>query len=194
MDRSNVNSLSSGSAPGETGLPGETSDARLAIRHAPARESHEARIARIDRVTPAIITAIEACNFPRTAAAAAGVPYRTWMEWKRMAAEGDPTCAELFERVSCALAKAEMSLVDKLKTPPIDGHGKADTGWIKATTTILERVHREQWGERIEVRIKVLDALRAMMDEIEARMPPASFQELVLALVEIEAADGSESG
>jgi hypothetical protein len=193
MDKPGVKDLPPETMRREAELSGETSGPRLGIRHAPARESHEARVARIDRVTPDIIAAIEACNFPRTAAAAAGVPYSTWMDWKRMAAEGDRPCIELFEKVSCALAKAEMELVRKLKTPPLDGMGKADTGWIKATTTILERVHREQWGERIEVRVKVDDAVRELIDDLEARMPPESFQDFVVAMAEIEADRGAES-
>jgi len=168
-------------------VSGESETTVLAQGHAHARtrEIDLAMSARIERVTPTILEAIEAGNFPRTAAQAAGIPIRTWNQWKQWAEQGAPPCLELFERVSCSLAKAEMTLVSKLANPPQTADGKADTGWIKATTTILERVHREQWGERIEVRVKVEDSLREMMDELEARMPTASFQDFVIAMSEI---------
>jgi hypothetical protein len=164
----------------------------VASGRARAREADDAMTARILRVTPPIVEAIEAGNFPRTAALAAGVPVRTWNQWKQWAEQGVPPCAELFEAVSCALARAEMALVAKLANPPMDAHGKADQGWIKATTTILERVHREQWGERVEVRVKVEDSMRELLDELEARMPPESFQDFVIALSEIGADDGDD--
>lgn len=160
--------------------------APIADRHAHARtrEPDSAMVARIDRVTPQILEAIEAGNFPRTAAIAAGIPVRTWTHWRQLADQGVVPCVELFERVACSLARAEMALVKRLATPPLDNMGKADAGWIKATTTILERVHREQWGERVEVRVKVEDSMRELVDELQARMSPEAFDEFVIALAD----------
>ncbi len=148
-------------------------------------------VARIDRVTPSIIEAIEAGNFARTAAQAAGIPQRTWSQWKQWADQGVLPCVELFERVSCALAVSEMALVKSLKTPQLDMTGKADQGWIKATTLLLERVHREQWGERVEVRIKVEDSMRELMDDLQQRMSPEAFDEFVIALADVTTDDPS---
>jgi hypothetical protein len=159
----------------------------LAPSRAHARDARRDLAARISRLTPDIMTSIEAGNFPSTAAQAAGVPPRTWANWKTWADQGVPECAELFEKVAVALAVAEQSLVDKLKAPPMDPMGKVDPGWLKATQFLLERVHRERWGERVEVRIKVEDSMRELMDDLQQRMSPEAFDEFVIALADVTA-------
>lgn len=145
---------------------------------------------RIARVKPGLIAAIEAGNFPSVAAQAQGVPVRTWTQWRQWADQGDLDCLDLFEEVDCALARAEMRLVERLANPPIDGMGKADAGWIKATQFLLERTRRERWGDKVEVRLKVEDSMREYIDDLEARMSPEAFDELVIAMSEITAERG----
>jgi hypothetical protein len=141
-------------------------------------------------VKPDILTAINGGNFPAIAAQAAGVPLRTWQQWRQWADQGDDDCMDLFAEVDCALAAAEVALVKKLENPPLDGIGRADAGWIKATTFILERTRRERWGDKVEVRIKVEDSMREYIDDLEARMSPEAFDELVIAMSEITAERG----
>lgn len=152
----------------------------------PARADDGGRLAaRIDRVEPGILDSIEKGNFPLVAAQAQGVPQRTWNDWRARADRGEARPVELFERVSCALAKAELELVEKLRNPPMGPNG-ADNGWIRATQFLLERTRRERWGDKVEVRVKVEDSLREMMSELESLMSPDAFAELVLALSQIE--------
>lgn len=184
--------FSSGGLPGAEICGLGAASTELAIGHAPARELRADIAARIDSVEPAILDAIRDGNFPVVAAQAQGVPVRTWYNWRGYADRGDERCTELFERVDCALAEAEMSLVAKLRNPPLDGLGKADQGYIRATQFLLERTRRERWGDKIEVKVKVEDSLREMMDELEQRMPPESFQDFVIAMSEIGSDDGDE--
>lgn len=143
--------------------------------------------ARVERVRLPIVEAVENGNFPATAAQACNVPARTWSQWRTFADEGDECLVELFEQVSCALARAEMKLVEKLTNPPCGPDGKADQGWIRSTQFLLERTRRERWGERVEVKLRVEDSMREMLDELEAKMSPEAFQEFVIAMSEIEA-------
>lgn len=161
--------------------PGSTAPS-LARRRARAVTTGPDLGARIARVTPGILEHVRAGNFPAIAAQSQGVPLRTWQQWRQWADQGDIECTELFERVDCALADAEIALVAKLSNPPMDGLGKADTGWIKATTFILERTRRERWGDKIEVQIRVEDTMRGFFEELERRLSPAAFDELVMAM------------
>jgi ParB-like chromosome segregation protein Spo0J len=145
--------------------------------------------ARVIRVTQPIIDAIEKGNFPSTAAQAAGIPARTWSQWRTWADEGDVCLIELFEQVACALAKAEMELVSKLTSPPQDAKGSADAGWIRSTQFLLERTRRERWGEKVEVKLRVEDSMRELLDELQGRMSAEAFNELVLAMSEIDSGD-----
>jgi hypothetical protein len=139
----------------------------------------------VERIRHPLMESIEKGNFPAIAAQAQGVPIRTWSQWRTWADEGQETFVELFEQVSCALAKCEEKLVDKLINPPLGANG-ADQGWIRATQFLLERTRRERWGEKVEVKVRVEDSMREMLDELEARMSPESFQELVIAMTEID--------
>ncbi len=161
----------------------------------PAADAHRREmLARVDKVQPKIVELVKEGNYPKIAAAAAGVSPRTWDDWIRRAKDGDERLVALFDGVGQALAEAEVELVKKLWTPPLDMTGKADAGWLKAVQFILERTRRERWGDKVEVRIRVEDAMADMMDELEARMTPASFEELVRALVEIGGTAGGILG
>jgi hypothetical protein len=164
--------------------------ANIAPRRARAITTGPDLAARLARVTPGIVEAVEAGNFPSVAAQAQGVPLRTWQQWRQWADQGDLDCLAIFEAVDCALANAEIALVAKLANPLIDGMGKADTGYIKATQFLLERTRRERWGDKIEVRLKVEDSMREYIDELEQRMTPEAFDELVIAMSEITAERG----
>lgn len=141
--------------------------------------------ARVERIRQPLLDSIERGNFPMVAAQAQGVPARTWNQWRTWADEGQETFVELFEQVSCALAKAEEKLVDKLVNPPMGANG-TDQGWIRSTQFLLERTRRERWGDKIEVKVRVEDTMREMLDELEARMSPEAFQEFVIAMSEID--------
>lgn len=146
--------------------------------------------ARIARVTPAIVEAVEAGNFPSVAAQAAGVPLRTWQQWRQWADQGDLDCIDLFEQVDCALARAELHLVSKLANVPTDMRGKGDAATVRATQFLLERTRRERWGDKVEVRLKVEDSMREYVDDLERRMTPEAFDQLVMAMAEITAERG----
>lgn len=163
----------------------------LAGGPARARVARSDLEARVERVRHPIMEAIEAGNFPSTAAQACGIPARTWSQWRTWADEGDECLIELFEQVSCALAKAELDLVAKLTHPPMGADGKCDQGWIRSTQFLLERTRRERWGEKVEVKVRVEDSMREMLDELEVRMSPEAFQEFVIAMSEIETAGQS---
>ncbi len=163
----------------------------LAIRR--ARESLQGPdlLARIQRVTPGILEAIRAGNYPAIAAQSQGVPSRTWRTWRQWADQGDLDCIELFEAVDCALADAEIALVAKLAKVPLTAMGSGDNAVVKATTFVLERTRRERWGDKIEVQIKVQDTMRGFFEALEQRMSPEAFDELVLAMAGMRDENGS---
>lgn len=147
-------------------------------------------IARVNRVEPAILESIEKGNFPLVAAQAQDVPQRTWTHWRSRADAGEPRFVELFERVSCALARAEEKLVDKLQDPPCDDMGRSDQGIIRSTQFLLERTRRERWGDKVEVRVKVEDSMRELLADLERLMDASAFDQLVVALSQIESDAG----
>ena len=142
---------------------------------------------RLADVQPAILASIEAGNFPAVAAQAQGVPLRTWQRWRQKADQGDERFIDLFEAVSCSLARCEEKLVSVLMSPPTNDKGQSDQGWIRSTQFMLERTRRERWGDRVEVRVRVEDTVREMLEELKARMSVEAFDELAIALSEIGA-------
>lgn len=158
------------------------------------RENHSiAQVCeRIESVRGEIVRLIESGNAPSTAAAAAGIPRRTWAYWRKQGEDGIEPYRAMLDDVERALATFEALLVDKLANPPKGPDGRADNAEVRATTFLLERTRRERFGNRLEVRASVEQSMNDLLDEIEANMSPAAFQELCRAMAIIEQAHEGE--
>jgi hypothetical protein len=140
---------------------------------------------RVDAVRGEITRLIEAGNAPSTAAGIAGVPKRTWSLWRQKAEQGVEPYVSLLDDVERALATFEGILVDKLANPPKGPDGRADHAEVKATQFLLERTRRERFGQRLEVQMKVTETMQGFFQELQKRMSPEAFNELVMAMAQM---------
>lgn len=109
-----------------------------------------------------ICRTIAQCNYFKTAALAAGVPYRTAKEWlqKGLADDAEEPYRGFAEAIEMARAKAEVTLVAQAKA------GKQHK--YRAAQFMLERLTPSHWGaNRIKTALEI-QALRAQLHKSDA--------------------------
>lgn len=97
-----------------------------------------------------IVAALEKGNYRSTAAAAAGIHRNTLINWERWGEEGKEPFAAFMSAMQAAEARAEMTLLEDIRTarPAITGGQGADVWAAKAW--ILARRFSSRWSERVK--------------------------------------------
>jgi hypothetical protein len=122
-----------------------------------------------------IVEAIEAGNYRKTAAAAAGVHENRIGEWVKRGRTGEEPYASLTAAMDVAEAKGEMAALNRLRNPP-KGHVWQVDAWF------LERRHGDKWCSRIKQ--QVAESIDALTDKLKAK------PEIHSAVVKILTDDG----
>jgi hypothetical protein len=100
----------------------------------------------------AIVADVAAGNFQKTAALANGISYKTYKEWMRRGASGDPADGiyrSFRASVKMALAAAERDAVAKIQKAAADGQWQA-VAWY------LERTKPRRFGRIDRVRAEIM--------------------------------------
>ena len=94
---------------------------------------------------------------------AVGVKRSTFSTWRKMASDGHPELAELFERIERARARGAMTLIGEMRKAASEGQ------W-KAAAKLLQLLHPAHFAERrqVDVRVTEGDAVAEALTQIAA--------------------------
>lgn len=125
---------------------------------------------------------VEQWNAPSVAAQSEGVSTSTFYEWMERGEQGIEPYLAFSESIARAVAVAEVSAVEVLKSPPLDERRKADGAIVRAAQFYLERTRRERFGQSIEIKQKAEETLRGALTRLRERLDPGVWRQVLAAL------------
>lgn len=155
---------------------------------------------RPSKLTPAvaerIAKALEQGMPQETAAKLAGVEPRTFYEWMAQGRreDGRHEYQQFAQAVTLARATFQESVIAEIRNAFTPGeHGVRD--W-RALAWLMERMFPEQFGQTVQVRMKVDEELTTTIDRLRKGLDPETFGRVVDILADdgIDATDTGESG
>lgn len=104
-----------------------------------------------------------------------GINIRTWQKWMQDARERpNSACAAFARMVAEAEAECEVRLAAQWQQ-------QCPNDW-KAAHQFLATRFPERWGNQVRLRVEVQKAVESTLDELEKRLPPELFVQVLEAL------------